>query len=393
MSNEFDLIIIGGGCAGLSLASHLSRYGEAAPRTLVLDGLTEYRNDRTWCFWQLPGTEGVDLVEHQWQRFRVGGKEASVNVDCADHPYCAIPADRFYRHALNTIEESAQVSFQGGSPVIGRIRRSGARWEVETPQGSFSARSVVDTRPTGAPRVGGALLWQSFLGVEIESVKECFPAKEMTLMDFGRSPEHRMVFTYVLPFSSTRALVEVTEFSPTPLQATDLQALLTEALKEISQGGQYRRLRTEAGILPMGQAALPTDAEGSSYVRAGVASGAARACTGYAFQRIQRWASQCALTVVEDGHPIGQPKDSRSLAFLDQLFLRVLRENPNLAPSFFTQLFSAASTGSVLRFLGDRPTVMDVLRVVNALPPRPFLKALVDVCKEPALAWRESLVS
>jgi len=63
MTNHHDLIIIGGGCAGLSLAARLSRYGGDAPRTLVVDSRTSYTNDRTWCFWKLPGASALDLVQ------------------------------------------------------------------------------------------------------------------------------------------------------------------------------------------------------------------------------------------------------------------------------------------------------------------------------------------
>jgi lycopene beta-cyclase len=94
-----------------------------------------------------------------------------------------------------------------------------------------------------------------------------------------------------------------------------------------------------------------------------------------------------------DGSPVGHAKDPATLAFLDHLFLRVLRDRPELAPRLFAQLFGEAATGSVLRFLGDRATAGDILRVVAALPPGPFVKALGSLCAEPAAAWRESFVS
>lgn len=398
MSNDYDLVIIGGGCAGLSLATCLSEHGESAPRTLVLEGRSQYTNDRTWCFWKLPSTQALHLVQSQWPAFRVASKECNVVVNCSSHPYCAVPADRFYRQALATIGQSLNISLSTGCPVIGPVQRAGNRWVIETPQGAFTASNVVDTRPVRAPQIGGSVLWQTFLGAEIEVEAALFTAGQVTLMDFAQTPRDRMVFTYVLPFSANRALVEVTEFSPTLLQPSHLQAFLTRAMKDITQGRPYRNLRTEAGTLPMGQAPLPQSLSpvhpaNSSFVRAGVAHGGARACTGYAFQRIQHWASQCALALLETGHPIAHPRDAHTLAFLDQLFLRVLKEEPNRAPHLFTQLFSAAPTPSVLRFLGDCATPGDILQVVSALPPGPFLKALLDLCKKPGFAWRELLAS
>jgi len=268
---------------------------------------------------------------------------------------------------------------------------------VTTPAGSYTASAVVDTRPARAPRQGDALLWQSFLGVEVESSRGVFNARQVTLMDFGDISGPRMVFTYILPFSAHRALVEITEFSPDAVVPGMLQPLLRGALERLALGADSRTVRTEAGVLPMGMmGAAGGVGRGDgrwSYVQAGVAGGGARSCTGYAFQRIQRWAERCAGHLMEHGSPVGHGKDLATMAFLDHLFLRVLRDRPQLAPRLFTQLFGEAATGSVLRFLGDRATAADVLRVVAALPPGPFVKALASVCAEPAAAWRESFVS
>lgn len=106
MVNEYDLIILGGGCAGLSLAHQLVCHGSGAPRTLVVDSRKAYYNDRTWCFWQLPEALSLDLVQYRWPRFRVAGGEREVSVDCASQPYCAIPAQVFYESSLGAIARS-----------------------------------------------------------------------------------------------------------------------------------------------------------------------------------------------------------------------------------------------------------------------------------------------
>ena len=49
---QVDLIILGGGCAGLSLALNLAKQGSVCPNTLILEKREAYSNDRTWGFWQ-----------------------------------------------------------------------------------------------------------------------------------------------------------------------------------------------------------------------------------------------------------------------------------------------------------------------------------------------------
>ncbi len=395
MLKHYDLIILGGGCAGLSLATRLSRQGGSTPRTLVLERRPQYENDRTWCFWELPGSEATDLVEHRWNRFHIQTDRQHVTPDCSQMPYCAISAARFYNYSRYLIEMSPHVDLRTNVAVLGEIRRSGTRWEVRTDQGDLSAALIVDTRPRREPRTGDAILWQTFLGAEVCFSSPCLEAGTVTLMDFRQSVPGRILFTYILPYTPLRGLIEVTEFSPLAQPPATLQPVLDRVLRELSQGRSFETRRTEAGALPMGLA--PPLSEPSephqSYVQAGVRAGGARPATGYAFQRIQRWSDRCAASVLERGLPLGNPADPPLLAMLDHVFLRVLRQYPDRAPALFAQLFANAATPSVLRFLGDQAGPADILNVVSALPPAMFVKELLALGGERSSGWIESFVS
>lgn len=81
-----------------------------------------------------------------------------------------------------------------------------------------------------------------------------------------------------------------------------------------------------------------------------------------------------------------------TVSFLDSLFLNVLRDNPDLAPRLFAQLFAAAPPASLFRFLSDLAAPSDFMRVIAALPPGPFLKTLAASCMRAHSTWRESFV-
>ena len=50
---EFDYTIIGGGCAGLSLAYELEINNKLSDKTLaIIEPRTEYQRDKTWSFWK-----------------------------------------------------------------------------------------------------------------------------------------------------------------------------------------------------------------------------------------------------------------------------------------------------------------------------------------------------
>ena len=51
---EFDYIILGGGCAGLSLAYELDVHQKLNDKTLaIVEPRTEYKRDKTWSFWKV----------------------------------------------------------------------------------------------------------------------------------------------------------------------------------------------------------------------------------------------------------------------------------------------------------------------------------------------------
>ena len=51
---EFDYIIIGGGCAGLSLAYELEINEKLKDKTLaIIEPRSEYKKDKTWSFWKV----------------------------------------------------------------------------------------------------------------------------------------------------------------------------------------------------------------------------------------------------------------------------------------------------------------------------------------------------
>jgi lycopene beta-cyclase len=378
MSTDADVLILGGGCAGLGLASHLSRYGSHAPRTLILEQRNEYRNDRTWCFWGDDAAPHARLAGHQWRHLRVIGGGRCIDFDCGKTPYRMLAADTYYAATLQAIDANPQLSLHLGHSVLSEPEYIGGVWRIETSHGSISAGSLVDTRPKPASEQSPAWLWQSFFGHEIETSDPVFDPAIADLMDFPEISDHRIAFIYVLPLTATRALVEYTVFAESPLPAPALQKGLDAALENRTRGSAYRTVRSEYGCIPMGGAAAQAAVTGAdpSRVHAGLSAGAARPATGYAFQRLQRWGAQCAQALVTTGLPVPQAPDRLISRAMDRLFLQVLRAQPALAPALFSALFADVDSRRLIRFLSDDGSLRDHAAVIAALPAGPFLKHL-----------------
>ncbi len=372
MRPDADLLVLGGGCAGLSLGMRLAEQAPAAGRTMILEARTGYTQDRTWCFWRLAPHRFERLVARSWPAVAIRSKQRSVKVDCRLTPYQMLEASPFYAEAQRSIDRSQHVQLVLGTDVRAAPRQVAGLWQVETDAGLLTARHILDTRPPRPPRTSDATLWQSFFGQEIECAAPAFDPETVGLMDFAEARTDDVLFHYVLPLSPCRALIETTVFGPRPLAVADLAAAQAAATERLGRGNAFRVLRAEDGVLPMGMTAcFPTP--GPGYSRAGLMSGAARPSTGYAFQRIQRWAEEAAASIRQGGPPPGHEPDPALRRAMDRLFLRVVRDHADRAPDLFIRMFGNADPARVIRFLSDRGTVADCAVIGSTLPLQLFL--------------------
>ena len=69
---EFDYIIVGGGCAGLSLAYELEINDKLKEKTLaIIETREEYKRDKTWSFWKVFDHNFQDCVIKSWNKFTI----------------------------------------------------------------------------------------------------------------------------------------------------------------------------------------------------------------------------------------------------------------------------------------------------------------------------------
>ncbi|MBC7757043.1 MAG: hypothetical protein H7Z20_10490 [Bdellovibrio sp.] len=387
MPTDYDLIILGGGCAGLSLAMHLSHQGALCPKVLIIEKRAHYVNDRTWCFWGTSNAYLKHLANHNWQTVAIKSSLSDVTVDCKDTPYQMLAAEIFYQHALQVIAKNKKIEIHFSETVAAIPNKVDKRWQLIGNNNHYTTKFIVDTRPAKAPQLGESILWQSFYGLEIECANAVFNPNTATLMDFNNNDKTSVCFNYVLPLSITKALIETTVFSTHPIIRENLAFKLDEAIKQYTNNLPYTITRSEHGILPMGNKTQSNDLENSqptnqdkSYVKVGLFAGAARPSTGYAFQRIQRWADLCAKSIHQTQYPIGHPPDSLMQLSMDKLFLQLIRAQPELAPKLFISLFHRSNTSKLIRFLSDQAKLTDYLAIMLALPAAPFLKQLLISC-------------
>ena len=323
---EVDLLILGGGCAGLALGRELSRRVYGDRKVVILEQRNQHANDRTWCFWEQHDHPLRKLVSHTWPSWRFSSLASAVKHRGVRFSYQMIPAARYYADAHGAIRGNRNIKLVTGCDIQG-VEEGSKAVKVITSRGAYRAAQIVDTRYSRHEPNRQPHLWQVFIGKEVVTNRERFDSTTAGLMEDLHTDEFGLCFNYCLPVSDNTALIEKTWFTTRVPQ--DLEPRLHADLRERFQG-HYRVLRTESGCLPMGQPPTSTQPD-SRIVRAGVLGGGIRPATGYAFQRIQTWARECAVKYLATGKAHGHEPDPCWMQRMDDLFLRVLKHAPNAA--------------------------------------------------------------
>ena len=109
---EFDYVIIGGGCAGLSLAYELEINDKLKSKTLaIIERREEYKRDKTWSFWKVFPHNFDDCVKKNWENFSINIPNKSNHLNCKKYPYQSIDSGLFYEKVNNKIKLNKNIFF------------------------------------------------------------------------------------------------------------------------------------------------------------------------------------------------------------------------------------------------------------------------------------------
>ncbi len=353
---EFDYIIIGGGCAGLSLAYELEINDKLKDKTLaIIEPRTEYKKDKTWSFWKVVSHNFDDCVIKSWKNFTINIPKKINHLECLNYPYQSIDSGLFYEKINNRLKENKNISlFKDISEINSK--------------NSFIFNSVPSIKKNHLN------LWQHFCGVEIETQNNFFDDEIFNLMDFDCDQRESVHFFYTLPYSKTKALVETTWLSKmNDNSQKDYDNQIKDYLENHLNLRNYKITYKEEGAIPL---FYPTYEETKNKINIGTAGGMTRLSTGYTFLNIQEH-SKYICKNIENISKIRKFEISKKYQFLDDIFLRVLNENPKMMPDIFFKMFKG-SPKTVIKFLSNKSNFFEDLKIILKMPKWTFIKALFN---------------
>ena len=351
---EFDYIIIGGGCAGLSLAYELEIHKKLEDKTLaIIEPRSEYKRDKTWSFWKVISHNFDDCIKKSWKEFSIKLPSNSKVIKCEDSPYQSIDSGLFYKKINDKLAKNKNIKFFKNIKDV----------NINNAFIFNSVPSLNDNKSN---------LWQHFYGIEIETNEDFFNDNTAVLMDFDCDQRNSVHFFYTLPFTKKRALIETTWISKEDGSLKDYESQVKNYINCLGIK-DYKINFKEKGTIPLFQ---PINEKKKNKINIGTAGGMTRLSTGYTFLNIQEHCKYIRMNI-ENIKDTKRYELHKKYYFLDKIFLKVLEKHPEKMPNIFSKMFSAPSSIAI-KFLSNKSNIFEDLLIILKRPKWLFIKTMFE---------------
>jgi len=369
---NFDYIIIGGGLAGLQLALSLSEDPFFKDMQIaIIDPSAKNTNDKTWCFWEQGPGKWDSIITKSWEIGRFITPHKNIELQLLPYSYKMLKSLDFYNFAKNSlnlkpnfkfiVDEIESINEESGT-AIGKSNSYKASHFFDS---RISSEYLEDSTSTK--------IFQHFKGYEIEVDNPVFNTSEFIMMDFRLKFKDSTSFTYVLPISSTKALVEFTFFTPFLLEESIYDEYLQAYIENILKIKEYRITQKEKGIIPMTD--HPFHKESSrNLTKIGTAGSWVKGSTGYSFKHTEKKVAKLISNLKQGNAPEHNLLNNRS-RFYDAIFLDVLANRNDLGEELFTKFYSKNTPQDILKYLDEETGIKEEVKIMWSLFHPEFIKS------------------
>jgi lycopene beta-cyclase len=378
--NHFDYIIIGGGCAGLSLAYQLNKSTLKNKKVLIIDKEKKNKNDRTWCFWTDESTAFDHIVYRSWKTIEFLSDDFILHAPLKNFTYKMIRGIDFYQEALSEISQNT--NFQLVHDDVIELKEVNGKVSIKTHNQTYTAdwafESRFDNSRFSPEMPQNHYLTQHFKGWIVETQANVFDTNKIRMFDFRTEQKQEVRFFYVLPFSDKEALVEYTLFSKHLIAQEEYDQNLKEYLSNHLRISNYHIKEVEFGTIPMTDYKFQRKL-GDRIMSIGVGGGRAKPSTGYAFLRIQQDSSKIVKSLEQKGQPFYKEDKGKQFEIYDAMILNIMNRKGESIKEIFTALFKNNPVERILLFLNEKTNFFSDILIMSSVPPLPFLKSIRNI--------------
>lgn len=371
----YDFAIVGAGAAGLNLALAMNDDSWFADKKiLLLDKEQKRDHDKTWCFWEKGPGKWDSIITQNWTSGKFITSQHNLDLKLSPYSYKMLHADNFYKYAKKKIETADNIDW-----ITNEVKQiqAGEMMLIKTEQSVFSVKQVFDSRidPDFFQNNDKYIrLLQHFKGWFITAKDHVFDPTTFVMMDYRNKWQDTTSFTYILPTSSTEALVEFTFFSPKLVNDEIYDHQLEKYVSEILKIEEYSIDKVEKGVIPMSNYPFIRANQKGIY-KIGTAGGWVKPSSGYSFKNAEKMSSKI-LNNLKAGHLPDKGLHKKKYRIYDTLFLDVLSRRNEIGEELFTTMYTKNPIHRVFEFLDEDTNFIQDIAIMNTFDWEVFFKAI-----------------
>ncbi|GGD27861.1 lycopene cyclase family protein [Hyunsoonleella pacifica] len=371
--SHFDYIIIGNGLAGLQLVLKMASDTFFDDKQIALIDPSEKKtNDKTWSFWETEPSQWYNLPYKTWEKAKIITFEKSIYLNLSPYTYKSIKAIDFYNYAKQQLKSHNNIHF-----IIDEVvsLSENETLTINTKKNSFSANHVFDSRiPESFYQDSKSIkINQHFKGIVIKTESDVFDVDTFTMMDYRLKDGKQTTFTYVLPFSKNKGLVEFTYFTENTVDECVYDDYVKTYIKNHLQIENYQVIESEMGNIPM--TTFPFDSYNTKNItKIGTGGGWVKPSSGYSFKHTEQKVAKIITNIKANKRP-SHHLFKKKYKFYDKVFLKVLKDENHKGEWIFKQFYAKNDIETMFRFLDEESTFLEELKIMSSLFSWSFIKA------------------
>ncbi|WP_445717142.1 lycopene cyclase family protein [Flavobacterium sp.] len=385
---HYHYIFTGSGLSALMTVYEMLVSGKFDDKSILLiDANAKKVNDRTWCFWD-ENNLFDEIVSKKWNQAVFANEKFNRVLELAPYQYKKINGLDFYELVFKKISEHKNIHFLNQKVVD--FTELGNHCVVKTKEETFTCNKIFNSIYTQDQRSNCMehsginpevvisqtkfpLIQQHFIGWFIKSKEAVFTPNCATFMDFSVEQKGNTRFMYVLPTSSTEALLEYTLFSKDLLLKEEYELEIQKYIENLGIT-EYEIIEKEQGNIPM--TCYPFWKHNTkNIINIGSAGGWTKASTGYTFKNASK-KSKALVQFLKSETDFTKFHKKDKFWFYDLLLLDILSSKNELGSKIFSSMFKKGSSTVIFKFLDEETSFSEDLQVIWKCPKILFIKAL-----------------
>lgn len=373
---HYDYIFTGAGLSALMTVYKMVQSGSFNDKSiLLLDENSKKTNDRTWCFWKTNNTVWDKSISKKWDSALFANGTFRRDLDLKPYQYNMIQGLDFYNHVFEFILNEKNIHYI--NQKVTAINELEHHAFVATEKETYTCEAVFNSiynKEVVEDQTKYPVLQQHFIGWFIKSKEAVFNPDQATFMDFSVEQRGNTRFMYVLPTSTTEALLEYTLFSHQLLSKEEYEREIENYIQKLGIS-TFEIIEKEKGSIPM--TCYPFWNKTTKRVlNIGTAGGWTKASTGYTFKNSDKKSTQLVAFLQRETDFRKFHKRTK-FWFYDLLLLAVLDKHNDLGASVFSSLFQEGDPTLIFKFLDEETSYFEDLKIILKCPKKLFIEGLL----------------